>query len=656
MTPEELYGIPAANVSSPAATSTPPSTPTTGGAQTYIPPTDVYGQPIQHQGINWEQIKEDMPALAGAAVTAPPFAAAGAETGTAILPGPGTVIGGALGAVIGAGIGGAGGKGYQLAYKEATGSLDAPETSYDAAVQIAKAGGEQAAWELVGQGVGRGAAKAFWYVRPKAVEGIEKLNVALEKMGGKFSAAQRSDSWVLHQLDSLTRGSMSGSGVMKAHDILNEQAIKNLEAFTTQNIAKQVTENLSPKELGTLFMNTVNGGKDGFKTAVGNMYEGFDSLVPPKTILQPQTVMNQSGVDAAGKPIMQPTQQMVSTVIQPVDMTSVKNSLKPLEEQLRAINYTGESSESINLLNSLKGVDDRLSFSNAQALRSNLLDAQRRLQGDVGKTKILGKINDVVDDITKAMDTASANEGPDVLKKYLAIKDYSRKGYEAFNDKFVNKLLEAGKDNPADIGKTLFSIGNEQEIQNAKRAIRYSSQFTKDPAMTYDQVWPKMQAGYLEDVLYRNSSFKGVNLPATATQENIRQLTIPQGKALLDEFTDPAKKRTLASVFTKEQRDSIFQLAQVAERVQRKPQGGLSMVAAIGQGGVIVQTLSGAVNVGKAAITFIPTYAIARIATDPRGAKILATALETPIKNPRAVTAINQLVMEAHKANQSENQ
>lgn len=644
-TPEELYGSPAASATAPT------STPTTGGGQTYVPPEDIYGQPTPTPNkisSALDQFKEDLPAVGGAAVAAPVFGEVGAGIGTAIAPGPGTIIGGGIGSIIGAWVGGAGGKGYQTVYKELTNAPDAPDNSYDAAVNIAKAGNEQAAWEIGGQLAARGLGKAAFYMRPKAVEGIEKLNVALQNAGGKLSAPQMSDSWLLHQMDSLTRGSMSGSGIMKAHDTLNEQALKTIENGVRQDIAKGVTQNLSGGELGNLFMDTVSGGKAGFKTAVGNMYEGLDTLIPPRVTGSVQQV----GVDASGNPI----NKFVQQTVQPVDMAPVKQSLQPLLNQMKAINYAGESEESKGLLNALTGVDDRLSFSDAQALRSNLLDAQRRLEGNTGKTKVLGKINDVVDQITQAMDTAAANEGPAVLKKYQAIKDYANKGYTTFNNKFVNDLLAAGADNPADIGKRLGQVGNEQQIMDAKRAIRYSSVFNKDPSLSYDAVWPKMQAGYLDDVLNRNSTLKGANLPPTATQDTVQSLMKTQGSSLLQEFTDPAKQRTLKSFFTKDQRDALFTFAQTAERVQRKPEGGLSMVAKLGQGGVILGMVGGAVDAGKAAVTFIPSYVMAHMLTQPKTAKILAASLETPTKNAKAIPLISRLSAEAVKSNQAVNQ
>lgn len=644
--PDELYG-------SPAATSAPASTPTTGGEQTYMDPEAIYGPAPMGISRGWEQLKEDLPALGGAAAAAPVFATAGAEMGTPFGP-PGIAIGGIVGGVVGALVGGAGGKGYQLAYREATGSDKAPDNSYDAAVEIAKAGGEQAVWELGGQLLGKTVLKGIHLVRPKAVEGIEKLSVALEKAGGRFTASMRADSWMLHQLDSLTRGSMTGSGVMKSVDVLNDKALKIIENGIRQNIAKNVTDNLSERELGNLFMDTINGGQAAHKTAVKNMYEGFDTLVPVKTIQNPTTVMEKVGVDEAGRPITRPVTKMTAQVILPVETSSLKSALTPFKEQLERLNYANEDPKTIQVLKDVFSLPDNLSFADAQAYRSSILDTQRNLENAIGKTKITGKINTIVDEMTKAMDAAALKEGPQTLARYEAIKRFAEKGYKAFNDDFVIDLLKAGKANPADIGATLFKVGNEQEIINAKRALRYAAAFGKEQGISYDKTWTQMQSGYLNDVLTRNSKLKEV--AAGATQESIQQGMLVSGKDLLKEFTDPKKQRTLAQVFSKEQRDSILELAKVAERVQRKPQGGLGMVASIAQGGMVAGVLTGTFETSKVGSLFLSPYVMAKIMSSPKGSRLLATALETPTNSPLAVPLMSRLAAEAYKANQAEEQ
>ena len=186
-----------------------------------------------------------------------------------------------------------------------------------------------------------------------------------------------------------------------------------------------------------------------------------------------------------------------------VDTTKMKEGLQPLRDQLERVNWVGESPESRKLLESMLNQTDNLSFSDAQVLRSNLLDAQRNLEGAVGKTKVSKKVNQVVDDLTKAMDEAAGKESPEVLAKYRAIKKYAQTGYKAFDNKFIADMVVADKKNPERIGECLFRSGNVTEVKEAQKALRYAAKFGKDRGISYDRTWKQMQSGYLDSVLSR---------------------------------------------------------------------------------------------------------------------------------------------------------
>lgn len=603
-TPEELYG------------KGPTAYKTTGGGVT---PEQLYaGESLQEREARLAQesdLGERMLAEAPQTVGGIAGGVAGATKGAAIgAPfGPvGIAAGGVIGGATGALVGGAAGKGYQQVYRHATGSEKAPQTSYDAAVEMAMAGGEEAAWDLGGQLVGRGLAKGFHYLRPKAVDDVEKLAVKLEKSGGQMTAAQRTDNWMIHQLDSLTRGSLTGSGRMQTIDVLNEAALKNIESELRQNIAKNVTQNLSDRELGELFLNTVRDGRAAFRTTVGELYGGLDDMVKVG-----------------------------------VNTTKTKEALIPMREQLERVNWINESPESRKLLDSIMSLPDNLSFGDAQVLRSNLLDAQRNLETLAGKSKITSKVNQVVGDLTKAMDESALREGPQVAAKYKAIKDYANKGYKVFDSKFITDLVVADKKNPERIGEYLFRAGNVEEINKAKKALRYAAATAKDRGVNYDRVWGQMQQGYLNTILGRAERLGGI--PAGVSAEEVaKSISDVSGAKLLKEFTDPKRSRTLDAVFNKEQKEAILEFAKVAERVQRRSEGGLGMVMQLVQGGAIAGAATGKIEAGEAASVFIPTWVMAKMMTNPKWAKRLATSLETPVGNGRASAALSQLASYAY--------
>ena len=542
-----------------------------------------------------------------------------------------------LGSVGGAGLFGAAAKGYQNIYRSLFGEEEkAPKTSYEAAVDMAKAGGEEAAWDLGGQLGARALGKIFHTIRPKAVDDIEKLAIQLEKGGGKFTAAQRSDSWLLHQLDSLTRGSLTGSGRMKAIDTLNETAIKNIEGELRQKIAKNVTNNLSDQELGQLFLNTVKGGRAAHRTVVGEMYGGFDDLVPTRMVQQ-----------------VLPDGSAAVKELKPVSTEGMKKSLTPFRKQLERLKYAGESSESKKLLDDIFAQDETLTFSDAQALRSSLLDAQRNLEGTMGKSKISGKVNKVIDEITKAMDEAALKESTTTLSKYRAIKNYARKGYEVFDNKFLGDMIIADKKNAEKIGEHVFRVGNVTEIQQVKKALRYAAKFGKEEGISYDATWKQMQSGYLDSLLRRSSTQAEIGA-GTGVEQVVQEGLDVSGARLLKEFTDPKKARTLAATFDKPQRQAILEFAKIAERVQRKPEGGLGMLMQLTQAGAIYTAATGDIDPREAAMIFLAPAVLARIMTNPTGAKIMATALQTSAGSGQAGGIISQLAGYIHAVQQEE--
>ena len=634
-TPDELYGF--------------KQTPTTGRLPT---PDELYGgEPVEEEsdGSFFEEVPQTVGGIAGGIAGAAKGATVGAAGGPV-----GATVGGIIGGATGALLGGAGAKGYQLAYKSATGAEDAPKDSYDAAMKMAMAGGEEAAWDLGGQIGARALGKVFHAVRPKAVDDIEKLAVKLEKSGGQFSAAQRTDSWLVHQLDSMTRGSLTGSGRMKALDALNEGALKNIEAELRQKISTNVTKNLSDQELGQLFMDTVKGGRAAHRTVVGEMYGGFDDLVKTNSAYKTVASMGEVGLDSAGrKGVIGTTQDIVEYQIKPVKTANLKKKLEPFRKQLERIKYVGESADSKKLLDGIFSQDKALTFSDAQALRSNLLDAQRNLEGTLGKSKISSKVNTVVDELTKAMDDAALRESAETQAKYRAIKRYASKGYDAFDNKFISDLVVAEKKNPERIGEYIFSAGNVTEINKVKKALRSAAVFGKKEGISYDKTWKQMQSGYLDSVLRTATTQGDLAVSASAGEVAQKGLDI-SGKKLLKEFTDPKKQRTLAATFSKEQREGILEYAKIAERTQRTPEGGLGILMQLTQGGAIIGAVSGNVDPAEAGLLLLSPAVLARVMANPKGARLLATALKTPSGSGAAGAITAKLAAMVHRDNQEQ--
>lgn len=550
---------------------------------------------------------EELPQMAGGMVGG----ITGAVKGAAFGP-----WGAAAGGLFGATLGGMGGEAYKQLYQHYVGSPDAPNTSEEAASYILQAGGEEAVYEIGGQIVGRIAGRAFNKLRPKASEGIDELSKLFNKYGGNFTSAQRTDSWLVHQLDGLTRGSLTGSGIMKTSDKLNEKALLNMQQDLSNVIASTATKNLSDVELGQLFLDTVNKGKAAHKVAVNGLYEAFDDMVPVR-----------------------------------VSTNGLKNSARELQGRIDQIAGLGIGDIGKDTLLKVLNLSDEMKFSDAQYLRSTLLDLQRGVKNVAGEEKLYSNLSKFVDEITKAMDSAADTTSPIILDKYQQIKKFARKGYEAFNNDFISAMVKAEKKAPERIGEHIFRAGNVQEVWATRLAIRRAAQF--DKTISYDAVWQQLQQGYLEGMLHKATTSATVEAGETLAEFETKS-GVASANQLVKYFTDPKLSRTTSAVFSREQRNAIFDFIKTAERVQAKPQGGLGMVMQLAQGGAVAGLATGHVDPVSATSLFIPTAVLAKLMTHPRTSKMLAQAINTKQGAPIAAPLLAKLAGAVYQAETSQ--
>lgn len=586
-----------------------------------------------------EGVLEESPrfigATAGGIAGATKGAALGAYGG---LPGVamGTVLGGAVGSLAG----GASGETLSNIYKYFTGKEGAPETTKEIFYAAVEAGNEDAVWSLAGDVAFKSLGSAFRALKPKAVEGIERLNVKLEEAGGRFPLAAQTDNWIVHQLDSITRSAFTGKKAFAELDNINEESIKLMQNRLSEYVAKNASKVLSDKEVGELFLSTIRDGREAHRASVSSMYEQFDSLVPSATttkrisrkVNDPALI----GTGAGQRTVM----EEVEVEDLPVKLLNVKSGVVDLANSLKKIKNIGEDPKAVKLLEDFEGLDDSLSFASAQTLRSNLLDLQRNLENQVGKSKVTSKITGIVDDMTKAMDAAAARQGGDVFSKYQKIKAYARKGYETFDNKFLADLIVADKKNPERVAEYIFKAGNETEIRQVKKALRAASSQSKE--LSYDKTWQQMQSYYLESLFNKTSKLVDTPVaPASVTMLG-NEFAEVSGEKLLNVFLDKKQSRTMNAVFGKEVVNELKDLALITQRLQKANKGQFGVLATLLQAGVIGAAFSGGVGPATLAVLATPK-GLSKVLTSPNAAKYLKTALTHPPSTKLGQEARNEL-------------
>jgi hypothetical protein len=526
----------------------------------------------------WEEFQRDVPALVGG-IAAPLIASR--------LPGVQQMGQAAQRAIqVGAsGIGGAIGEAGQMAKEYIMGEEEAPETIAEAGKRAAYAGGEQAVFEGIGQLALKTAGYVGQAIKPKVTDLSRALSKKFTGEGGQFTAAQLSDSWWIQQLDALTKGSITASGVYKGVDVANVEAYKSMEKNLIKTIAKKASTDLSDDALGQLFRNNIKGGRSAHSSAASVMYENVDNLL-----------------DASGG-------AAIST-------SYLKQIAGDTLEQLKRVANVGSGEVDMQLLKQVTNLPDNLTFKDAHFLRSSLLAMQRDLEGVVGAGRANRTIGDIVTSINGSMEKSALNAGKDVADAYLKTNKFWRKGKEIFDNKFIANLINANKKNPERIGETIFRDGNVTEIIKAKKALRSAAKLSKE--IEFDTAWHGMQAGYLQSLLTKTSDAEGV----------------VAANRLLKTFVDRKKGRTLNAAFSKDQRNRIIEFAMIGERLQKRPEAGLGMVMNLVQAGTIGAGMAfKIIDPVEAGVILVAPRVVAHALTNPKITALMAKSMKTEYKS-----------------------
>jgi len=605
-TPEELYGKPT-KISPEELYGTPQDVPLPEEVTQYLPEQE-------KEKDTWEEFKKDVPAMVGGIV--------------------GPLVTSKLGPaaqVFAAGIGGMLGEAAQETHEIMRGEDTTPR---EFATEVGMAGVEQAAFEKIGQIALKLGGRAWAKLHPQKTKAAQSVEDIFKGYGGEFTLPQQTDSWVIQQLEGLSKGSLTGSGVFKAVDATNDAAFKSMQDDLSKLIAKRASTHLSDEDIGNLVLHTLKGGRAAHSNIAGDMYSAFDEMVAPKTAIK--EVLEKVTKDTTGKSGKFVTRDVLRTVEEtvggvPVDITPIKRYAFSELESLKELNNIGAGDVGKQLLDQLAGLQDDLFFSSAHELRSNLLSMSRDLKDVVGAGKARHVINNIVEIANKTMDASASKAGPQVYKQYRAIDKFYRMGKEAFDNDFIAKMIIQNKHEPARIGEVVFKDGNVADIKSMKRGLAYAAKL--DPTLNKSKVWHSLQSGYVESLISKSMTPDGTIRPDT----------------LMKVFTDRKKARTLQHAFTMEQRSAIRNFAQVGQIINKKPEGGLGMVMQLAQGSAIVGIATGHVDAPEAAAIFLGPRVLAKALTSPKVARLMTTAMKTKGMTAQGAKITSKLISEVTK-------
>ena len=519
---------------------------------------------------------------------------------------------------------------------------NSPEAKLEAQIQsVLSAGGEEVVNELGGRVVANVIGKGYHIISPKIKGGVAELQKQFEKYQGSFTLRQRTDAWLPQQLESLAEGSLTGKGIFKAAEDINDAALNRWQDDLSNQIAKNAKVNMTDAEFGAMVNETFSGGDAAFRAYTKEMYGAFDDLV--KTNIKQSYVTKQvpsAIVDERGKQFVYEQTEKIIEEFRPVDVRPLKEAAMDLNKRLQKINYLGKKDFGGETIDKIIGFDDALKFSDAQNAHSTLA-AIKRMASDAGDTKLAGAASYLDGKLMKQMDAAAKNQGEGVYRKYLSIKREAEQGYRAFNGKFTYNILKDDA-NLEKIAGNMFKDGSSDSINKFKVTLAQAAKYDDriDPAKIMDQV--KQQ--YMEYILTKSA--KPVALEVGEGLSDLQARSgVPNSNRLAQFFTDKRKRTTMDALLTEGEKQNLLDFGNALALTQSPNQAGAGMLMQLTQGGVIIQAATNP-NTGtlrKAASILLPSKYVAYAMTKPSLVKLFTSAAETSVYKKQAAIVSSKI-------------
>lgn len=460
--------------------------------------------------------------------------------GAALAAGGPAGIGAAMAYAAG---GGAAGKGLQVIGQQLSGDPNAPK-GWDAVMEMGGAAVRQGAAEGFGRVLIKSIAKVlrggFFDAAEEVVgeKGTERLankeamfkgksvktpaeqeailkdpdsspKDVMESFGGNYTMAQMTKSRVLDFLDNMAQGSFLGGDTMgKAFD-LQQKTVKEIGNKVSDMFVGEAGQKLSDRQLGQLFVDTVQGGRKAFKTSAEKMFRNVDDhiyqamqLANPEEV-NPMLFPGKTGTTVANPPSVMGAEPLPDVIPTKKPSEAGYVNIKPLIDKAKSVlsDYSrvrniGKSDAGGTLLDKVVGLPETMNFGDAQLLRSVLLEEKRQLADEGGRS--LMHVSDFAQTVDSQMEKAAKNLSGDALSAWRDANKFYKFGLSNFDNDFIHKVTRSGKVNWEEVGDLVFRSGNVDEVYKARNALRAaefaSKKVASDGMTSLEVVKPSAEA------------------------------------------------------------------------------------------------------------------------------------------------------------------
>jgi len=486
----------------------------------------------------------------------------------------GFAVAGPAGSIVGAALGGSFGEAMQQIAQQIMDSPDAPTTSKEASLRILKEGTIQGAFDLAGgalAGIFQKVARPFG---KRLIEGFGPLNEFFQQFGSRFTPAQATDNSVVDMMENIAEGSLFGAQPIKDFKVAQQDSVEAM----IDTLSDSIGTRLSREDLGQVVSDVIDKNSKIFRRQADVLYGTVDRL----------------------------TEDAV------VSMRGFKRLAAQKLKAAAARKGIGASAAGDTLLNKATQIDDFISFKEAQAIRSGLLDEKAALA--ITKDKAVGLTNELIkasdSAISKGAKRLKGNES--ALKAFREANKFWKQGKESFSNQFIHSLI---KKDPEFMGKAIIGPGKITSVRRIKKIV--------DPE-TFDLV----RSGWLEDAIRASVNVEGDFL----------------GESFLKQLSG-LEKDTLDILFSKAEQETMNKIGKTAQIIQKRLGGGGDVLVKLVQGSAIVGTVATGFAPGAGVILLGPA-AISRIFTSKNKllSKWFLEGFTIPLGSRRAIVLAEQLM------------
>ena len=496
-------------------------------------------------------------------------------TGGTVL---GTPVGGVAAGVGGAALGGALGESIEQVIARITNDPNAPQSSREAAKRIAIEAAFEGGTELTGHGIGKVIQKVFRPFGTAIKKGATEAIESFKEFGGRFSAGQLSDNPIVQLFENIAEGSLLGA--------------KKIIGF------KQQQDEILDGMIMTLreSLGTPKG-----KSTIGEMAED---------VISENSKMFRTEADVLYGQVDQLTKDAI------VDFRGMKRLADSLKKEATLAGSLGGANDAIKMIDEVLKFPDYMTFKQASAIRSGLLDEKRALASQRNKAfGVASQLSKGADNVIKK--GGSRLEG-DAFLKWREANKFWRDGKAVFDDRYITAL---SKLDPDQVGKSVFANGRSARVRKLKRIL---------DVKTFNDI----RAGWLSEALNKSVSRESGDFVGKNFKGHI----------------DALGKESFELMYSSLERKSIMSVVNVAQMIQRKNAVGSTgkMLIQLAQGSAAGTLFFQGFEKGAAAVIVAP-YLMAKIAASPAGAKWLTTGMQIPPGSAQAFAMTERLFEFADK-------